>query len=69
MVYPLHYAVENNAPKAVVMELLSTRPNEAKRLDKVRGRWVPMPSHTRRRAIPVAPPSVLCQRHILVRSF
>ena len=37
-VYPLHYAVKNNASEAVVMGLLETRPNEAKRLDEVRGR-------------------------------
>lgn len=43
MVYPLHNAVKNNASEAVLVGLLGTRPNEAKRLDKVRGRWVSNP--------------------------
>ena len=43
MANPLHNAVKNNASEAVLVGLLGTRPNEAKRLDKVRGRWVSNP--------------------------
>ena len=52
---PLHYAVENNASEAVVMGLLGTRPDEAKRVDEVRDCWSPIPLiYTRRRTHPVA---------------
>ena len=66
--YPLHDAVKNNASEALVMALLGTRPNEAKRLDGVRLLGA-HPSHTRRHALPFAPPSTPREHHILVRSF
>ena len=43
MANPLHNAVKNNASEAVLVGLLGTRPDEAKRLDEVRGRWMSNP--------------------------
>ena len=69
--YPLHDAAKNKASEVVVMALLSLHPNEAKKLDKVRGR-------ARRPPLSYSPPRApvarclallytLCQRHMLVR--
>ena len=60
--YPLHDAVKNNASEALVMALLGTRPNEAKKLDEVRGRWCPAPlsyspPRAPRRAVFYSPPA------------
>ena len=70
--YPLHYAVWNKQSEAVVMALLGTHPGEAKKLDEVCAAVAGCvqgahPSHTRRRALPVAPP--FTPRHRDIYSF
>ena len=62
--------MKNNKSEAVVMGLLETRPNEAKRLDEVRGRWVPTPLILAASCFPSHRLLYsLCQRHMFVRTL